>query len=161
MIKPIKNTLSLCFILVILLSALLTGCCDSGNTSANSGTEGKIVLEFWNTMEGREAAVMPDVLIAFHEKYPDITVKETSVDFYGAREKFIKEASEGEGPDLIRTDRFWLPRFVNKGLLSEIKENEITEEIADMVPVAREFVTVDKKIWAIPISVDSLAMFYN
>ena len=45
--------------------------------------------------------------------------------------------------------------------MAEIKENEITEELADMVPVAREFVTVDKKIWAIPISVDSLAMFYN
>ena len=157
MVKPVK------IILVSIISITLiclTACCSSENSSA-SNSEEKIVLEFWNTMEGREAAVMPDVLKAFHQKYPNITVKETSVDFYGAREKFIKEASEGKGPDLIRTDRFWLPTFVNKGLLAEIKENEITEELADMVPVAREFVTVDKKIWAIPISVDSLAMFYN
>lgn len=161
MIKPIKKLLSVFSVLVLIFSVLLTGCCNSGNSSVNSGNESKIVLEFWNTMEGREAAVMPEVLKAFHEKYPEITVKETSVDFYGAREKFIKEASAGKGPDLIRTDRFWLPTFVNKGLLAEIKENEITEELADMVPVAREFVTLDKKIWAIPISVDCLAMFYN
>ena len=157
MVKPLK--ILLVSILSITLISL-TACCNSENSSSGN-SEGKIVLEFWNTMEGREAAVMPEVLKAFHSKYPDITVKETSVDFYGAREKFIKEASEGKGPDLIRTDRFWLPTFVDKGLLAEIKENEITEELADMVPVAREFVTVDKKIWAIPISVDSLAMFYN
>lgn len=157
MVKPLK--ILLVSILSITLISL-TACCNSENSSSGN-SEGIIVLEFWNTMEGREAAVMPEVLKAFHSKYPDITVKETSVDFYGAREKFIKEASEGKGPDLIRTDRFWLPTFVDKGLLAEIKENEITEELADMVPVAREFVTVDKKIWAIPISVDSLAMFYN
>ena len=157
MVKPVK----ILFVSILSITLIcLTACCSSENSST-SNSEGKIVLEFWNTMEGREAAVMPEVLKAFHSKYPDISIKETSVDFYGAREKFIKEASEGKGPDLIRTDRFWLPTFVSKGLLAEINENEITEELADMVPVAREFVTVDKKIWAIPISVDSLAMFYN
>ena len=157
MFKPLK--ILLISILSITLICL-TACCSSNNSSTDS-SEGKIQLEFWNTMEGREAAVMPEVLKAFHAKYQDITIKEISVDFYGAREKFIKEASEGKGPDLIRTDRFWLPTFVSKGLLAEIEENEITEELADMVPVAREFVTSNKKIWAIPISVDSLAMFYN
>ncbi len=156
--KALKNASECFFILAFFSIIFVLGCCDSNSSSESSD---KIVLEFWNTMEGREAAVMPDVFKAFNEKYSDITIKETSVNFYEAKEKYIKACSEGKAPDLIRIDRFWLATFVNKGLLSEIKESEITEELADMVPVARDFVTLDKKIWAIPLSVDSLAMFYN
>ena len=158
--RALKNILPFFFILAVLTLAVFTGCCNSEKSSTNS-TEGKIVLEFWNTMEGREAAIMPEVIKSFSKKYPDITIKETQIDFYEAKEKFIKAYSEGNGPDLIRTDRFWLASFVSKGLLSEIKEDEISDELADMVPIARDFVTLDKKIWAIPLSVDSLAMFYN
>lgn len=141
--------------------AILSGCCDSNQPSNNNSSDAKVELVFWNTMDGREAAIMPDVLNNFHKKYPNITIKETSVNFYETKENYIKAASQGKEPDLIRTDRFWLASFVSKNLLSEIKENEITEELADMVPVARDFVTLDKKIWAIPLSVDSLALFYN
>ncbi len=159
--KALKKISKIFCILAIFLFLFILGCCDSNNTSSSSSEGGKIVLEFWNTMEGREAAIMPEVFKAFKEKYPDITINETTIDFYEAKDKYIKAVSENKAPDLIRTDRFWLASFVSKGLLSEIKESEITEELADMVPVARDFVTVDKKIWAIPLSVDSLAMFYN
>ncbi len=160
--KALKTFPKILFILGSFVLVLILGCCDSTSNSTDNNSSGaKIVLEFWNTMEGREAAVMPDVFKAFNEKYPNITIKETTIDFYECKDNFIKASSEGKAPDLIRTDRFWLASFVSKGLLNEIKENEITEELADMVPVARDFVTLDKKIWAIPLSVDSLAMFYN
>lgn len=158
--RALKNILKIFSILALFSLALVSGCCDSSSNTTGSSSD-KVVLEFWNTMEGREAAVMPDVFKAFKQKYPNITINETTVDFYEAKEKYIKAVSEGKAPDLIRTDRFWLASFVSKGLLSEIKESEITEELSDMVPVARDFVTLDKKIWAIPLSVDSLAMFYN
>lgn len=138
---------------------LLTGCCESGGASGSSNS--KVVLTFWNTMEGREAQVMPEVLEAFHKKYPDISVKEEHLDFYEAREKFIQSTGEGKGPDLMRADRFWIDKLVDKELIAGIEESEISEELADMVPVAREFVSRKGKVWGIPISLDSLAMFYN
>ena len=71
MVKPVKIILPLVSILELVLF-IATGCCDSGKTSVDNSSDGKIVLEFWNTMEGREAAIMPEVLKAFHQKYPDI-----------------------------------------------------------------------------------------
>lgn len=157
--RALKNASILLLVLGVCFITFATGCCDSGNSGQSA--EGKTVLEFWNTMTGREAAVMPDLLKVFHKQNPDILVKETSIEFYEAREKFTSSVSEGKGPDLMRADRFWLADFIKKDLLAEFEESEITEELADMVPVARDFVTFDKKVYGIPISVDSLAMFYN
>ena len=152
---------ALCVIatMAAMITPFIVGCCSSDNSKANS--KDKVVLEFWNTMEGREAKIMPEVLAEFHKQNPDIRIEEVSVNFYEAREKFTKSASEGKGPDLMRADRFWLDRFVQQDLLTEIDQNQLTEELADMVPIAREIVTFNDKIWAVPLSVDSLAMFYN
>lgn len=157
--KALKNISFLLFAILAFWTFSTTGCC--GSAASTSDNSGKTVLEFWNTMEGREAAIMPAILEKFHKENPDILVKETAVDFYEAKEKYISAIPAGTGPDIMRADRFWLAALVSKELISEIHENEISEELADMVPVARDFVTLDKKIWGIPISVDSLALFYN
>ena len=154
------NKIFTLFTAVALFSVcLLNGCCDS--KASTKGNKEKEVIEFWNTMQGREAAIMPEILKAFHKQNPDIQVNERVVDFYNAKEMFISSMNEGNGPDLMRADRFWLADFVKRGFLEEFPEKEIEEELADMVPVARDFVTFDKKVYAMPISVDSLALFYN
>lgn len=148
---------------VVLLSAgllLLNGCCGKSKSGAGSGS-GKVKLEFWNTMEGPEARVMPAIIAEFCEANPDIEINEVPIDFYKAREKFKQSVKAGAGPDILRADRFWLSDFVKEDLIEEIKEAEIKAELDDMVPVARGVVTHKEKYWAVPISVDSLAMFYN
>ena len=145
---------------LLLLFAVLAGCCgNTGKSGATSG--GRIHLEFWNTMEGGEARIMPDLLRDFMTANPDIEVNEVKVDFYKGREKFIQGVSEGGGPDVMRADRFWLQDFVAKQLVRELDESQIKDELEDMVPIARGVVTFNEKYWAIPISVDCLGLFYN
>lgn len=147
---------------VVLLSAcfFVSGCC-SGGKNGDKDAGSKIKLEFWNTMEGPEARVMPAIIADFCAANPDIEINEVPIDFYKAREKFKQSVKAGAGPDILRADRFWLSDFVKEELIEEIKASEIKEELDDMVPVARAVVTHNEKYWAIPVSVDCLAMFYN
>ncbi len=139
---------------------LVSGCCKkTSNDNSNSGQ--KIKLEFWNTMEGPEARVVPELINEFREANPNIEVNEVRLGFYKAREKFQQSMKAGAGPDIMRADRFWLNDFIKEDLIEELKADEITKELEDMVPIARGVVTHNEKYWAIPISVDSLAMFYN
>ncbi|GAB4270364.1 MAG: maltose/maltodextrin ABC transporter substrate-binding protein MalE [Candidatus Rifleibacteriota bacterium] len=146
------------FLVGLLCVFSILGCGD--NQKKNNGGE-KVTLVFWNTMEGPEARVMPELIKEFEENNPDIKIESKYIDFYKAREKFKESIKSGAGPDLMRADRFWLPGFVAQSAIAEINPESIKEEIEDMVPIAQGVVTLNGKYWAIPISVDCLAMFYN
>lgn len=146
------------FLLVAGFFFSITGCGDGKKTVSESS---EVRLEFWNTMEGPEASIMPELIKIFEEKNPGILVDSKKVDFYKAREKFKESIKAGSGPDLMRADRFWLTDFVEQSVVAEIKGSTIKEELEDMVPVAKGVVTHRGKYWAMPISVDCLAMFYN
>jgi arabinogalactan oligomer/maltooligosaccharide transport system substrate-binding protein len=137
---------------------LVTGC---GDESKRKTSKSQVQLEFWNTMEGPEASIMPELIAAFEKKHPSIKISSKFVDFYKAREKFKESIKAGEGPDLMRADRFWLPDFVARDAIAEIKASTIKDELEDMIPVARGVIAHKGKYWALPISVDCLAMFYN
>lgn len=151
------STLSI-FLLFIVFLFGATGC-GGGEKSVTKGSE--IKLEFWNTMEGPEATIMPELIKIFEKENPGIVIESKTVDFYKAREKFKESIKAGAGPDLMRADRFWLNDFVTQDVIAEIKGSSIKEELEDMVPIAKSVITNNGKYWAMPISVDCLAMFYN
>ncbi len=142
----------------LLLAFFCHGC---GESEKKTGAGGKTRLEFWNTMEGPEAAIMPELIKEFCEKNPEIEVESIFIDFYKARDKFKESVKAGAGPDIMRADRFWLPDFIREQAITDIQASTIKDEIEDMVPVARGVVVHDGKYWAMPLSVDCLAMFYN
>lgn len=144
---------------VLLPGLLLLTACSGG--SGDAGGSGPIKLEFWNTMEGAEAKAMPEIIKEFCAANPGVEVNQVPLEFYKAREKFKEAIKAGAGPDLLRADRFWVNDFVKNNCVAEVAEKEIKEELEDMVPIARGVITVDDKYWAIPLSVDCLALFYN
>lgn len=145
-------------LLLLFLLPFIWGCGESEKSESGGTT---IKLEFWNTMEGPEAKIMPELIKAFEQKNPDIRIESTFVDFYKAREKFKESCKAGAGPDIMRADRFWLADFVQQDVILDLQASKIKEEIDDMVPVAKAVVVHKGKYWAMPISVDCLAMFYN
>lgn len=145
-----------CFLFFVLLYA---AGCDGGSKGSN--TSNKVKILFWNTMEGLEAEAMDGILKDFAKAHPNIEVEQIVVDFYKAREEFKETSETDTAPDILRADRFWIPELATKNYIQEIQKSQIKEEYDEIVPLAKEFVSWDKRIWAIPISVDCLALFYN
>lgn len=160
-IKKYSSNFTALILIAVILCTLPTivGCCSKSSSEAVEGE--KIKLVFWNTMEGLEAAAMSGILREFSNANPQIEVEEILIEFYKAREKFKESVKSDSGPDLLRADRFWIPDFASADIVSEIKRSVVKEEYEDMVPLARDFVSWQDKMWAMPISVDCLALFYN
>lgn len=154
--KKRRRSAALPFLLLGVL--LLSGC--GGSDKAPAGGD-KIRLSFWNTMEGMEAKILPELIEKFHQQNPDIEIDSRPIDFYKARDKFKESIKAGAGPDILRADRFWLSDFIKAGAIVDIQASTIKDEIEDMVPVAKGVVVEGGKYWAMPISVDCLALFYN
>ncbi len=157
---PTCRSLFQALLTAMLMSSLLFLTACSGGADGEGGS-GPVKLEFWNTMEGAESKAMPGIIKDFCAANPGIEITEVPVDFYKAREKFKESIKAGAGPDLLRADRFWVNDFVSNDCIAEILEKEIKEELEDMVPIARGVITCNEKYWALPLSVDCLALFYN
>ncbi len=138
--------------------ALTPGCSQK---TAPTPETGRAKLTFWNTMGVMESEVLPGLIKTFMDQNPDIQVLVEKVSFYDARLKFEQGMKAGVAPDVFRTDRFWLSDFVRAGRLEDLDPGGLTEDLEDLVPFARQVVTIDGKVWGLPQSVDCLALFYN
>lgn len=141
---------------LLLCATVITGCCSK---ESETTTEGPVTLVFWNTMEGAEAQTATEIVREFESQNPSIKIIVENIDFFEAKQKYIDAFENGSEPDLIRVDRFWLPKL--EGLTAKLEGKKITEALGDMLPVAREIVAYKNHLRAVPISVDTLAMFYN
>lgn len=165
--KKIRGILKAVFIFAaVLFCTNFLGCCSkgSGNSSSSSTTSSgeKTEVVFWNTMAGLEAEAMDGILDQFHKENPDIEIKHEFISFYEARDKFREATKKGNPPDILRADRFWIPEYASENILAEISPQEFGEDnYKQMVPVSKELCMWGGKNWAVPISVDSLGLFYN
>ncbi len=151
----IRSTFSTFCVLALIL---FSGC---GSTEVSDVNQKTVTITFWNTMDKPEAELMPEFVSEFEKLNPTIKVSVKEISFYKAREKFEQSIKAGVAPDLLRTDRFWLHDFVKADLIQPIEKSEIKEEYEDLLPIAKQVIEIKDKIWAVPMSVDCLALFYN
>jgi len=155
----------LCLLLLV-QALLIAGCGSSGKkTPSESGDEplnlGKARLKLWNTMTPTESEAFAAVLTEFKIRYPDIEIDVESITFSQARAKYGQAIKSGMGPDVFRSDRFWLKDFAKQALVEPFDTTGMEKELDDLLPLARDVVTIDGKLWGIPHTLDCLGLFYN
>lgn len=148
--------------LLLLIAAILSFAgsgCQKKPETATTGGKAKIV--FWNTMGTLESEALPPLVNEFMIQNPEIQVVIEKVPFYESRSKFEQGLKAGVAPDVFRTDRFGLADFIRSGSLEEFAADAVKEEMEDLVTFARQVVTSEGKVWALPQSVDCLGLLYN
>lgn len=138
---------------------LLSGCFHRKNVSAPAAL----------TMYGLDESDVIEPLIAkYRETHPNITVKYKKFsDPAEFEDLIVNEIAEGEGPDIFYIDNTWLPRHIKKivPLQSEslipAKFKEVFVNVA-----AEDFIQPSPQngsdyIYALPLYVDTLALYYN
>ena len=144
--------------IVVIAVLTCTGCSSSGGSA---GTGKTVKLTVWSTMGKMETEALEGVLKTFQERNPAIQVQMESIFFYQGKSKFESAAKAGVAPDVMRADRFWIPGFAKAGYIQELDQVALSEEMADLFPIAREAVNVDGKVYGLPHAIDCLALFYN
>lgn len=119
-------------------------------------------LEMWGLYDE------PEIFAEFIESYADqskcsvtITYKKKSVDTY--EQELINAFASDQGPDIWMINNNWVAKHKDK--IQEYPQETLEFTYADFqntfVDVAINDLTADGKIYALPIYVDTLALFYN
>ncbi len=91
-----------------------------------------VTIVYWHTYsEGELAALEEDVIPAFYEEYPWITVEIVAMPYDQLKQQVIMGVSSGTAPDLMRMDIIWVPEFAAMGALVAVDELEGFAELKD------------------------------
>jgi ABC-type glycerol-3-phosphate transport system substrate-binding protein len=140
--------------LAIMIIPLFSGCgsSKSGSYSVN--------LEIWGPFD--ESAVYTEIINQYKSINPyvgDIKYKKFSPDTY--KQELMDALASGQGPDIFLINNSWMPSFENKinpAPTPFVSAQDIKSDFPDVV--YSDFVDNDK-VYAVPLSVDSMQLYYN
>lgn len=118
-----------------------------------------VELEFWGV--GDEPKVWQEVISKFESAYPNVRVRYTKFDAANYEKQLIDALAAGSGPDIFMFHNTWLPKHANK--IVPVSQEQLTlSTFRNLFPVVAEqdFVK-NNQIFAVPTSIDTLALFYN
>jgi multiple sugar transport system substrate-binding protein len=151
----------LCLVLVVLGSASMTAAQDAIQLSI-AGVGG-VELQWLNE------TVIPAFEAAMAEAGTPVEV--TAIDSGNIsgedqKQQYVLDLSVGEGSDLMTFDGFWLPEFVDAGLLTPLTELVGEEALAwegwEQIPGAiQEILSYDGAIYGVPRGTDARVIWYN
>ncbi|MGO1306814.1 MAG: ABC transporter substrate-binding protein [Microbacterium gubbeenense] len=107
---------------VLATSLALTGCAGgtSGDDSYEPGDEVELTFTWWGNDD--RAQRYGELIDAFNEEYPNITIKGSFADFPAYWEKRQTEAAGGGLPDVWQFSDSYLRQYAENGLLADLGE---------------------------------------
>lgn len=153
-------------LLVVTSSLLLSGCFGRGGGGEQQQTSGRVELVYYKLFD--EEDVIQPLIQQYQAQNPNVSI--TYRKFENAQEYenlIINELAEGEGPDIFSMPNHWFLRNTKK--VNPLPADMATPEQfeATFVSVAyNDLVLRDPrdglvKIFGIPLTVDTLALYYN
>lgn len=163
--KKYSKILALLTAMVFVLSIALTGCGGGSKTSESQPSQTQaaeqkkepVELIVWSHLTDPEIAKVQEIANKWAEQTGNkVKVLADQSDF----QAFATAAQSGKGPDIM----FGLPHdnlgtFQKAGLLAEVPEGVINKD--DYVPMSISAVSYDGKMYAVPIAMETYALFYN
>lgn len=149
----------------LLLTFTLSGAmCAGKSTAPEKACPGgpcsvPINLTVWRLFDDRE--VLDPAIKAYTQKYKNVTVTYKKMDPADYEETLINALSAGTGPDIFQIHNDWVPKHGDKIAPVPADIMKIEDYQNTFVPVAAEDFIANDNIYAMPYSVDTLALYYN
>jgi len=134
-----------------------------GLTAALSGCKPvkpqDVELEFWGVFD--DSDVYRDLIKGFTDQNRNIKINYTKKTYQEYEKSLLEAMAAGRGPDIFMLHNTWFPKYEDK--ISSAPENLITLKKfkEDFVDAAVFDFVKDNGIYAFPLYVDTLALYYN
>ena len=118
-----------------------------------------VELEFWGVFD--DSDIYKALIADFNAAFPKIKIKYYKKTYQTYENDLLEAMATGRGPDIFMLHHTWLSRYEDKiwAAPSELVSlKELTDNFVDVV--ADDFVS-DSYITALPLSIDTLALYYN
>lgn len=147
------------------LTLTATACGGSGGASGGEGSgKGKIV--FWDNNGGVRTAVWKQIIAAFEEKYPDITVEYVGIPITDVQKKYDTAIAGGGLPDVGGVGTAYLANMVAQDALEPLSKRIDTSAlkgnlVTGMVTSVQAAGGQGTQMYAVPTSANQGTLWYR
>jgi multiple sugar transport system substrate-binding protein len=143
-------------VLLLILAGVFLFASPSG---PKTNPNGKIELVWWKTFE--DPANMQDLINDYQTAHKNVTITYVKKDVATYENELVNALAGGQGPDIFSIHNDWLPKHMDK--LSPMPDAAMSARTYQdtFLDVAGGDFIKDNKIYAIPLSVDVLGLYYN
>lgn len=173
----------LLFIFIFSLLFVTTACKTTTNREAEEKMK-PITLNYWRVFDGKDD--FQEIIEKYNALHPNITINYRKLRYDEYETEILHALAEDRGPDIFSIHNTWMKKYENKiapmppvtrmaylvnvgtikeEIVPQIRENpslsanELSNVFLDVV--SKDVVLDDGKIYGLPLSVDTLAMYYN
>lgn len=120
---------------------------------------------WWDFLSGGDGVRMKAMIAEFNKENPDIHIDATTLE-WGTRfyTKVQTAAAVGQGPDVMTYHLSRLPLGVQTGVLRPFTADELASvglKASDYAPHAWQSAHYDGKLYAVPLDIHSIVLYYN
>jgi multiple sugar transport system substrate-binding protein len=121
-----------------------------------------VTIKFWSFHGGTEKQFLIDTVAKFNATHTDAQVELTFVNQSDYITTLIPTAyANGEAPDVLYVEPSTFTKYASKNMLADLTPYYSSELKADMQPSALEAATYQGKVYALPMEMETLGLFYN
>lgn len=180
-----KNKYFKLVVMLIMVVWLATGCgFKQGNFAAVRELKEPITLKYWRVFDGPDS--FQEIINSYRQMHPNVNIEYRKLRYDEYEQALLEAWAEDRGPDIFAIHNTWINKYQSKILpMPEslklpyvVKRKKRTGEIekADYrqiktwtpIDIRNKFAEVvyrdvirGQQVMALPLSVDSLALFYN
>lgn len=174
--------ITILFLLAIFLVSSGFGCKISNQATQEAMKP--ITIIYWRVFDGSDA--FDDIIAKYKALHPFITIEYHKLRYEEYENELLNALAEDRGPDIFSIQNTWLKKYqtklipmpetitmaypvvkgaLKKEVVSELRTTsslslkELRDNFVDVV--GKDVVFEDGKIYGLPLSVDTLAMYYN
>jgi len=176
-----KKITILCLLAIFLITSGF-GCKKPDSTVVEAAKP--ITLVYWRVFDGPDA--FDEIIANYKLQHPFINIEYRKLRYEEYEKELLNALAEDRGPDIFSIHNTWIKKYktkiepmpesttmaypvttgtVKKETIMQMRTNrslslrEIKDNFVDVV--AKDVILDDNKVYGLPLSVDTLAMFYN
>lgn len=170
------------FIIFLLLVLIVSTACKSQPRDVSQMMQ-PVTLNWWGVYHNQSDVA--DIIAAYKARHPNVTINYRKFRYEEFENEILHALAEDRGPDIISLHHSWLRKYQSKlsampaetKMVYMVQTGSIRPEIVpelrtkrsitlqglrdQFVDVVYSDVVLDGKIYALPLSVDTLALYYN
>jgi multiple sugar transport system substrate-binding protein len=170
------------FIVFLLFILIFSTACKSPATNVGQMMQ-PVTLNWWGVFHNQ--GDVSDIISAYKARHPHVTIKYRKLRYEEFENELLHALAEDRGPDILSLHHSWLKKYQSKlspiptetKMVFMVQSGSIKKEVIpelrtkksitlqglkdQFVDVVYSDVVLDAKIYALPLSVDTLALYFN
>ncbi len=147
----------------VIAAALCVPQAMAGGAAEGAKASGPVEVTFWSLFTGGDGEFFDAMVAEFNRTHPDIVAKTDTVKFDNYYTKLTTALSARSAPDVVVVHQSNLLNYVPKGALYPLDETlaKLKAPLDDFVAAPLAATKFDGKIYALPLDVHPIIMYYN